>query len=203
MPVRLPHHFEEVCVHAKIVGEFGMERRTEHVALAHHHAMPVALGKHLDLRPRAFDPRCPNEDRAETARAREPESASRFPPIRFAGRTRCAGRVMSMRSSVGCSSPATSCAATIMPMHVPHSGMPARTRSTIGAARSKRSSSFITVVDSPPGTISPSTAARPRRRLYRQRRRTRTLERRDVFDHVALQCEDADERTCHRRVSDS
>ena len=95
--------------------------------------------------------------------------------------------------------PATSCAATIMPMHVPQSGMPARTRATIGAARSKRASSFITVVDSPPGTISAVDALEIGGVFTGSGGRARALQRRDVFDDVALQREYADERDASSR----
>ena len=110
--------------------------------------------------------------------------------------------VMSIRPSVGWSRPATSRAATIIPMHVPQSGMPARTRATIGSASSKRSSSFMTVVDSPPGMTERVDALADRRAsLPAMRAAPGALERGDVLDDVALQREYADRRRASCRAA--
>src|SRR5436305_14772005 len=45
---RLLHRLEEQLVHARIVGQLGMERRDEEAALPQEDWLAVALGEHLD-----------------------------------------------------------------------------------------------------------------------------------------------------------
>src|SRR5215211_205116 len=66
---------------------------------------------------------------------------------------------MSTSESSG-SRPATRCAITIIPAHVPRIGIPASARSMIGSTRPELRASFEIVVDSPPGIASTSTRAR-------------------------------------------
>ena len=78
-------------------------------------------------------------------------------------------------------------------MQVPQNGMPACTRVDDAArSSSKRASSFITVVDSPPGTTSASTRAKSSGVLDGDRGEPRMRsQRREMFRHVALKRENA------------
>ena len=48
----LSDQLQEALVHARVVGQLGMERRDEEPALPQQHRLAVQLGQHLDLRAR-------------------------------------------------------------------------------------------------------------------------------------------------------
>ena len=61
----LPRHGQEQRMQAQVVGQLGMERGHEHVALARHDRVAVDLGQHLDPVPGVLDPRRADEHRAQ------------------------------------------------------------------------------------------------------------------------------------------
>ena len=122
-------HLQEIRVDAVVAGQLGMERRAQHVLLADHHAVAVALGERLDVRAGALDPRRANEHRRKRLARRAPGSRAGLRRESTWRPNALRRTVTSIRSSVGCSMSATSCAATIIPMHVPQNGIPPRTRS--------------------------------------------------------------------------
>src|SRR4029077_10168403 len=46
----LSHHLQELLVHARVVGQLGVERRDEEAALPQQHRLAVELREHLHLR---------------------------------------------------------------------------------------------------------------------------------------------------------
>ena len=93
---------------------------------------------------------------------------------------------------MGCRRPATSCAATIIPMQVPQNGMPARTRSLIGAPQREA----IDQTDHGRRLAARHDervdAREVGRRAHLDDARTGTLERARVLDDVALERQNAD-----------
>src|SRR5581483_2573908 len=61
----LPHLVQEELVHARVLGQLGMERRDEDPPLARQLRVAVDLRQHLDLRADILDPRRPDEHRAQ------------------------------------------------------------------------------------------------------------------------------------------
>src|SRR5437763_258661 len=61
----LPHQVEKPLVHARVVGQLGVERGDEHAALAQQHRLAVELGQHLDAGSRLGNARRSDEDPPE------------------------------------------------------------------------------------------------------------------------------------------
>src|SRR5205823_895863 len=61
----LPYLVQKELVDARVVGQFGMERRDEDPPLPREHRMTVDLRQHLDAGARLLDPRRPDEDCAQ------------------------------------------------------------------------------------------------------------------------------------------
>ncbi len=82
-------HPREISVDAGIVGEFRVERRAHHIALAHEDSVAFMLRKHVDARPGALDPRRANEDGGKRRRTQDRNRQRDFgrcdlPPERIA-----------------------------------------------------------------------------------------------------------------------
>src|SRR3954471_21316872 len=60
----LPDQFQELLVHARVVGQLRVERGDEEASLAREHRMALDLGEHLDVGADVLDPRRADEDRA-------------------------------------------------------------------------------------------------------------------------------------------
>src|SRR5678816_915186 len=61
----LPYQFEKLLVHARVVGQLGVERRDEEAALAGEHRVAVDRREHLDVRTGLRDPGRADEDGAD------------------------------------------------------------------------------------------------------------------------------------------
>src|SRR6266498_4926348 len=59
------YQVEEPFVHARVVGQFRMERGDDEPALPEQHRLAVQLGQHLHLGPGFAEARCANEDAAQ------------------------------------------------------------------------------------------------------------------------------------------
>src|SRR5437868_8425352 len=70
---RLPYQIEEQLVHARVVGQLGVERGNEDASLTCEHGMAVDLGEHLDAGPGLVDPRRADEHAAERLAAADVE----------------------------------------------------------------------------------------------------------------------------------
>src|SRR5579871_886557 len=62
---RLPGQIEEELVHARVVGQLGMERREEHAPVPQQHGLAVELGQHLYRLSALPQPRRADEDAAK------------------------------------------------------------------------------------------------------------------------------------------
>src|SRR3982751_4489526 len=57
----LPYKVQKLLVHARVVGELGMERRDEEAAVAREHRVPVDRREHVDAGAGVRDPRRADE----------------------------------------------------------------------------------------------------------------------------------------------
>src|SRR2546427_7173655 len=58
---QIVHHREQLRVQARVARDLRMECRGHHVALPHHHRLPLVLGEDLDLRAHLGNDRGPDE----------------------------------------------------------------------------------------------------------------------------------------------
>src|SRR6187402_747770 len=61
----LLHQFEEPLVHARVVGQLGVERREQEASVADEHGLAVVLREHLDACADLAHARRPDEDAAQ------------------------------------------------------------------------------------------------------------------------------------------